>query len=150
MAWAVTLMTFCEVAKEDAASASKRAERQAERKRESERDGDILAVSQNDTVATTPDVKTESSFSRLWGRNRKWATLALNDAVEYAKENTPRAINPRNHHAEEIAKVFYGSLWDSLKGRGWKEEEIDGGKVFKYDKYMVSKSSPAVHFPDDL
>ncbi len=138
MAWAIALMAFCEVAKEDAASASKRAERQAVRNQENKRDsGDILAPPQKDDSATTTDAQREHAFARLWGLNTKWATSALLDAVSYARSNEPRATESKNLQEVEIAKVFYGSLWASLKGRGWKEEELDGAKVFKYETYKV-------------
>ena len=55
----------------------------------------------------------------------KWAVQALEDAVAYARENEPRPIDSQTEQASEISKVFYGSLWDSLKGRGWKEEETE-------------------------
>lgn len=142
MVWAITLLAICEVAKEDAAAASKRAERQAERKREREREGDILAVAQkegdNEIDVASAEKQKESSFARLWNMHSKWAVQALEDAVAYARENEPRPIDSQTEQASEISKVFYGSLWDSLKGRGWKEEETESGKSFKYEDFKVS------------
>ena len=133
MVWAITLLAICEVAKEDAAAASKRAERQAERKREREREGDILAVAQkegdNEIDVASAEKQKESSFARLWNMHSKWAVQALEDAVAYARENERRPIDSQTEQASEISKVFYGSLWDSLKGRGWKEEETERDTV---------------------
>lgn len=133
-------MSFCEVAKEDAVSASKRAEKQAIRRRESERDGDILAVPQKEETTNLEDQK-EASFTKLWNQNSKWAYLALLDAIAYARDNEPRAIDAKDRSEDDIAKLFYGSLWDSLKGRGWKEDDSGGTKSFRFENYKVSKES---------
>ena len=129
-------MSFCEVAKEDAQSASKRAEKQAMRKRESEHNGDILAVSQKEEATSLEDKK-ETCFAKLWNQNSKWAEMALMDAVAYAKDNEPRAILSKDRSEEEITKLFYGSVWDSLKGRGWKEDESGGIKSFRFENHKV-------------
>lgn len=144
MTWAITLMSFCEVAKEDAVSASKRAERQAMRKRESERDGDILAVSQKEEAPSLEDQK-EKFFAKVWNLNAKWANMALMDAIQYARDNEPRAIDAKDRKEEEIAKLFYGSLWDSLKGRGWKEEETGGIKSFWFENHKFDSPSSVLN-----
>lgn len=139
MVWSIVLLAFCEVTKEDSASASKRAERQAERKRENEREGDILAMSlDEDPNVKKKNDQIEPSFAKLWHSHSKWAALAVDDAVAFARKHEPRSTESKESREEEIAKVFYGSLWDSLKGRGWKEEETDGGKVYKFEDHKVS------------
>ena len=134
-------MSFCEVAKEEAVSASKRAERQAIRRRESERDGDILAVSQTEEATNLENAslenQKETSFAKLWNQNSKWAGWALMDAIAYAKCNEPRAIESEDRSEEEIRKLFYGSLWDALKGRGWKEDESGGIKSYRFENLKV-------------
>jgi hypothetical protein len=144
MVWAVTLLAICEVSKEDAAAAYKRAERQAERKRESEREGDILALAQKEVsteiASAGAEKQKEISFAKLWKMHSKWAAEALEDAVVYSRENEPRSIDSQTEQKNEISKVFYGSLWDSLQGRGWKEVETESGKVYKFGDYKVRKS----------
>jgi hypothetical protein len=134
-------MAFCAVAKEDAVAASKRLERQAERKRESD-GGDILAESLPTTIATeaSQSEMLESAFKRLWKSNSKWAHHALEDAVAYASINGPRSTKTieQSDQVDEITTLFYGSLWPSLKGRGWKEEALESGKSFTYADYRVS------------
>jgi len=138
MVWSIALLSICEVTKEDAASSSKRAERQAERKREKERDGDILAVApKEENNAASFENQNETSFAKLWKLHSKWAAAPLEDAVAFARENEPRSIDSKDDQEEEIAKIFYGSLWDSLKGRGWKEEELEDGKVYRFENYQV-------------
>lgn len=131
-------MAICEVAKEDAASALKRAERQVERKREQDRDGDILAVSQKEEAAVNVEKQKELAFAKLWNLHSTWASSALDDAVAFARENEPRSSDSKDGQEAEIERVFYGSLWDSLQGRGWREEEIDGAKVYKFENHTVS------------
>lgn len=107
-----------------------------------EREGDILAVAMKEGSSTeaanaTADKQKELAFAKLWNLHSNWAVEALDDAVAYSRENEPRSIDPQVDQAAQIEKVFYGSLWDSLKGRGWKEEETENGKVFKYADYKV-------------
>jgi hypothetical protein len=133
-------MAFCAVAKEDAVASGKRLERQAERKRESD-GGDILAESLPTTAATEASQSgmLESAFKRLWKANYKWAHHALEDAVAYASINGPRSTKTieESDQVDEITTLFYGSLWPSLKGRGWKEEASESGKSFTYGHYRV-------------
>jgi hypothetical protein len=146
MVWAITLLAICEVSKEDAAAVCKRAERQAERKREREREGDILALAQKEVnteiSSASVDKQRATSFSKLWSTHSKWAAESLEDAVMYARENEPRSIDSQEEQKKEIARVFYGSLWDSLQGRGWKEVETENGKVFKFEDFKVRESEP--------
>ncbi len=44
MGWAVTLLSICEVTKEEVGASTKRAERIAEKKKDEQQNGDILGV----------------------------------------------------------------------------------------------------------
>lgn len=140
MVFSVTLLAFCEVAKEDAAGTVKRAERQAEKKQEAERDGDILGVSRSQASSEDIGDLRQKAFAKLWKIHSRWGSIVLADAVAYAKDNEPRIMDSSDDGQEkEIDKVFYGSLWDSLKGRGWKEEETAEGRLFKFEQHKVRK-----------
>jgi len=146
MTWAITLLALCEVAKEDAKSSAKRVERQAARKREEERTGDSLAEIGADDK-NKPDIEKlrRSAFSKLWKSNSRWASLALNEAVKYAESHEPRAAESNYDREAEVSKAFYSSLWDSLKGRGWKEEETENGSIFKYDDMKFGSPSAVLN-----
>ena len=93
-------------------------------------------------LAEPLETQMEATFQKLWRANSKWANKALQDAVEYAKGTNPRLHGSKDNsgQADEITSIFYGSLWPSLKGRGWKEETKDEGKYFIYDGNKVSVS----------
>ena len=144
MSWAIVLLAMCEVAKEDAAAARKRTKRQTERKRESGQEEDILAVDPKEGgkefSRASAEKQEEIAFAKLWKIHSRWCSLALEEAVAYCRENEPRSLDSQTEQTKEIEKVFYGSLWDSLKGRGWTEEETESGVVFRFHDYKVRQS----------
>ena len=140
MTWSLVLLSICEIAREEASVAKKRLERQAEKDRENEA-GDSLATQAATISPQTEEELSQTSFNKLWSSNVRWAKKALADAVEYAKENEPRPSeeSARRNQDDEISTLFYGSLWPSLVGRGWKETENADGKIYTYENNRVSR-----------
>lgn len=137
MTWAITLLSFCKIAKEDATAATKRAQRLAEKKLEQERVGDILGVPRGEPDRVNEAQQLESSFQRLWSTHIKWAETVLQDAVAFAKENEPRLLDTVEDQSAEISRAFYNTLWEPLQGRGWKEDNSESGKIFRYNDQKV-------------
>ena len=138
MSWSLVLLSLCEGARDDAVASVKRAEkRQAEKEREKGRDS--LGASKTAELPSTVDQMMESAFKKLWLSHARWAQQALMDAVAYADVNEPRSTSSmeQKDQKDDIKPLFYGSLWPSLKGRGWKEEENDKGKLFIYGSHRV-------------
>lgn len=143
MSWSLVLLALCEGARDDVLGALKRAERLAEKAREKE--GESLEDLETPGVSkASQEEMMETAFKKLWKTNSSWAQQALLDAVSFARENEPRCrstIDPAEKKDEEVSKVFYGSLWPSLSGRGWKEVSTAEGKTYAFDKYKV-RSTP--------
>lgn len=139
----MVLLSICELAKEDAKAALKRADRQAERNRTSKtnnEDGTEPAPPTTTAVETNEHAGHEKSFQKLWKAHAHWAREALNDAMVFAKFNEPREthmFDKQDNVEGEVEEIFYSSLWDALQGRGWKEEKSSTGTVYKYENYVV-------------
>jgi hypothetical protein len=152
MSWSLVLLALCEVAKEDASGAKKRAERNAERKRESADNADALAESLTSVSSINEVQIMQTAFKKVLKANSNWVQRAFADAVSYARVNQPRSSKAleQGDKVDEMTSLFYGSLWPSLKGRGWKEQETETGKAFTYDTYRVSKQPPPPNSPPPL
>lgn len=140
MLWSLVLFAICEQSKEDASAAFKRAEKQAERKKDDKAIGDSLAlIGKKDS---SPEDFLELQFKKNWNFHCGWARDALHDALEFVRENDPRvSLKDREKKNEDkVAKIFYGSVWGPLEGRGWKEEASETGTVFRFREFKVCRS----------
>jgi hypothetical protein len=142
MCWSLLLLAICEIAKDDAAAAKRRAVRTAEKKAENDgkapsADGGMLAT---EIGPVDQDALRDSAFRKLWTANTSWARIALKDAVAFAESAAPRPQGSmeQSKQEEEIATLFYTGLWPSLQGRGWKEQPAAHGKQFMYNVDIVS------------
>jgi hypothetical protein len=142
MCWSLLLLAICEGAKDDTASAQRRAVRTAEKK--AENDGNVPSA-KGDMPATEIDpadeeAQRDATFRKLWKNNASWARIALKDAVAFAESADPRPQGSmeQSEQEDEISTLFYARLWASLKSRGWKEEPAAHGKQFTYNADIVS------------
>ena len=121
-------------------------------------DGGVLAVTpSSDKVATTPiEERKQKAFEKLRTETSDWMKGVFSDAIDYAKENSPREkelIDRVVHKIEtsqplkqtEIASMFATSVWPSLKNRGWKAEVLAEGESagktrYSFDGKDVSRS----------
>jgi hypothetical protein len=169
MSWALVLLGFAEVARDNASQAVKWLFRNAEKKLlkgdeqqqeagKSEQGGVLAASSQKPFKVTSADKEetTRTAFKKLWSSNYRWVKLALADAVEYAKANEARSLlvfdSPSTHQKEdendECTKLFYKSVWPSLSGRGWKEESNADNRSKTYtfgDEHKFSSPSSVLN-----
>eukprot|EP00980_Cylindrotheca_fusiformis_P030318 scaffold24653_cov157-Cylindrotheca_fusiformis.AAC.2 len=151
MAWSFALLGISEVAKEEASMSMKRVARNAEKKRESEggEEGGVLAESAPAPLSSERQTEIlEATFKKIWNFNVGWAEQALVDAVAYAKSNEPRSLKSLGGKADkedECKKLFYQSVWPSLKGRGWKEEDTETGKSFQYNDLKFDSPSAVLN-----
>ena len=139
MRWAVALLSFCEVTKEDVGASTKRAERIAEKKKDEQRSGDILGVPMAGADVVNEEQQWQLCFKRLWSTHAKWATPVLVDAVTYAREHEPRSVDSDEDQGTEISRAFFSTLWEPLQGRGWKVEDTEDGKIFHYNNQKVRR-----------
>ena len=135
-------MAICEGAKDDAASAQRRAVRTAEKKAENDgkapsTEGGMLAIELN---PADQDTLRDAAFRKLWNTNASWARIALKDAVAFVHTASPRPTSSmeQSEQEDEISTLFYAGLWSSLKSRGWKEQPTAHGKQFTYNVDIVS------------
>jgi len=141
MRWAIILLSFCAVAKEDASAATKKAERLAQRKMEEERDGDILGVPQSGAEVAHSEQQLDLFFKKVWSSHTKWAGPVLVEATNYARYHEPRLLDSEDDQRAEISRIFFNTLWEPLQGRGWKAEGTDANKIFQYADQKVSRGS---------
>ena len=139
MGWAVTLLSICEVTKEEVGASTKRAERIAEKKKDEQRNGDILGVpvARDGAGVVNAAQQYQLCFKRLWSTHAKWVSRVLIDAVTYAREHEPRSVDTDEDHGAEISRAFFSTLWEPLQGRGWKVEDTEAGKIFHFGNQKV-------------
>jgi hypothetical protein len=142
MGWAVTLLSFCEVTKEDARAATKRAKRLAEKNREGKRDGNSLGFPEGEGDVAKAEQHWETCFKKVWSMHSTWASTVLVDAITYAREHEPRSLDPEEELSTDISRTFFSTLWEPLQGRGWKMEDTESGKIFQYENHKVSQTKP--------
>ncbi|CAJ1968173.1 unnamed protein product [Cylindrotheca closterium] len=156
MSWSLVLLGIAEVSHDSALMSMKHAIRNKKRQLEKKDEVDEAAKS---APEPTPEPTLsesekneilENTFAKFWKSNHKWAGRALVDAVEFATANAPRpddVLDDKDAVEEECSDLFYSSVWPSLSGRGWKEENSDSGTKFVYktaDKTHKFSSPSAV------
>jgi superfamily II DNA/RNA helicase len=148
MSWSLVLLGLAEVSRDEASMAMKRAARSAEKKREKEEGGVLAETSPSPMSSEAKAEILDAHFKKMWTVNRRWAQQALVDAGAYATSNEPRSIKvleEKDGKVDECTKLFYKSVWPSLKGRGWKEESNETGNTFSYDEYKFGSPSAVLN-----
>eukprot|EP00934_Nitzschia_sp_Nitz4_P009022 Nitzschia sp. Nitz4//scaffold97_size77645//18109//25086//NITZ4_005513-RA/size77645-augustus-gene-0.24-mRNA-1//1//CDS//3329560641//9012//frame0 len=129
MRWAMVLLSFLEMAKQDVSMSSKRASRQEE-----------------DPNATENNLL-EKAFQKLWSKHKEWASRVLLDARSYLANNDPRE-NPseESDSKDPVTEAFYGNMWNSLKTRGWVEElDADSSMTYKFESHVFNSPNAVLN-----
>jgi hypothetical protein len=139
MCWTVILTTLLEAVDDAAESTVKREERQAEKCRgiSDAAVGGVLAIDRSlDVAVQNMDERKVCEFKKIWHETTAWIGKVINDAVEFARTNSPRsivqldvqgsipALSPKKVLNGEIEAMFMSNVWPSLKNRGWKSESV--------------------------
>jgi hypothetical protein len=154
MAWALLLLTICEVALEEAALAKKRALGAATKKLKSN-EKQLSEAQRMDSGASRTQVDT--AFKNIWKQHSAWAEIALKDALDFAAENISRPDKERiqirrvyeSQESPSLELFFTEKVWPFLADRGWRvdtEAKQPGLVIFLYQSEKVSELATKTAF----
>jgi hypothetical protein len=136
MCWSLIFTTLLETVNEEVQSQK----RKDESLKLQHPDGGILALSPTKIgVNSTFDVsaRRKEIFQSLMKKNLDCVSLAIHDAVAFAKSVAPRdqaeidaalgGANKTQSMKESITTLFAANVWPSLKSRGWKAKLVTEG-----------------------
>jgi len=131
MCWSLCFAALEESARDNVTEVARRIDREAKKKRDESMESVLQSV---DVEAETSNTNSEAwrtkqliqSFERYWSAS-KWVESAVQDAIEYSKDRTPR--DPEQLDTEEsveerspLLQAFNENILPALKNRGWKQE----------------------------
>lgn len=178
MCWAIVFFTVLDVTNADALMSKRTKQRHAEKEEKQQNendkpvDGGVLAVASLPVADNEKPEKArldegeednelkKNMFEKTWNANSSWIGSAVEDAVEFAKQNEPRSsqaldkfhLSPgdgtSNRAVFDIGVSFNESVWPSLKGRGWKAEEVDNGALAVKTRYSFEGKNVSSSFHD--